>query len=184
MLGLAAVGVVQAAATLMGPITILFLGMSLVAIPEAARVLRRSPRHLPLFCMLISGGLAAVGLAWGIVLLVALPRGLGSWLLGPIWRPAYPLVLPQALFVIGTGCQRRRRRGPARSGGRAAEPSVDGSHVGYLSRLRLAGAAAGGAAGTMSGAAIAAWIGALIVLVAAARCIPGIGEDRHTTGSG
>ena len=43
ILGLAAVGIVQAAATLMGPITILFLGMSLVAIPEAARVLRRSP---------------------------------------------------------------------------------------------------------------------------------------------
>ena len=44
---LATVGVVQAVATLMGPITILFLGMSLVAIPEAARILRRSPRRLP-----------------------------------------------------------------------------------------------------------------------------------------
>ena len=103
ILGLAAVGYVQAASTLMGPMTILFLGMSLVTIPEAARVLRRSPRHLPLFCLLVSGGLAAGALAWGVVLLVALPRGLGGWLLGPIWRPTYPLVLPQTLSVIGQG---------------------------------------------------------------------------------
>ena len=89
MLGLAAVGVVQAVATLMGPITILFFGMSLVAIPEAARILRRSPRRLPLFCLLITGGLAAVGIAWALVLLLVLPRGLGNWLIGPIWRQAY-----------------------------------------------------------------------------------------------
>ena len=86
----------------MGPITILFLGMSLVAIPEAARILRRSPRRLPLFCLLITGGLAVAGVAWGLVLLVVLPRGLGNWLIGPIWRQAYQLVIPQALFSIGT----------------------------------------------------------------------------------
>ena len=33
----------------------------------------------------------------GVVLLVAVPRGLGAWLLGPVWRPAYPLLLPQIL---------------------------------------------------------------------------------------
>ena len=103
VLGLAALGSVQAAATLFGPITILFLGMSLVAIPEAARVLRRSPRHLPLFCLLISGGLSAAALAWGVFLLIAVPRGFGSWLLGPIWRSTYPLVLPQMFFVVGQG---------------------------------------------------------------------------------
>ena len=103
ILGLAAIGYVQAAATLMGPVTILFLGMSLVAIPEAARVLERSPRHLPLFSLLIGGGLAVAALAWGVVLLVAIPRGLGAWLLGPIWRPTYPLLLPTMLAVAGLG---------------------------------------------------------------------------------
>ena len=103
ILGLATLGAVSASGTLFGPITILFLGMSLVAIPEGARVLRRSPRHLPLFCALISGGLAAAGLAWGVIVMVAVPRGLGAWLLGPIWRPAYPLLLPQMIFVIGGG---------------------------------------------------------------------------------
>ena len=81
ILGLAAVGYVQAASTLMGPIVMLFLGMSLVTIPEAARVLRRSPRHLPVFCVLVSGGLAAAALAWGVVLLVAYRWGwgVGCW---------------------------------------------------------------------------------------------------------
>ena len=51
IMGLAAVGYVQAANTLVGPIMVIFMGMGLVTIPEAARVLRRSPRHLPLFCL-------------------------------------------------------------------------------------------------------------------------------------
>ena len=52
ILGLAAVGYVQAATTLMGPFMVIFFGMGLVTLPEAARILRRSPRHLPMFCLL------------------------------------------------------------------------------------------------------------------------------------
>jgi len=102
ILGLAAVGYVQAAITLMGPFMVIFFGMSLVTVPEAARVLRRSPRHLRLFCLAVSCGLALLAVAWGIVLLAALPRGLGHWLLhDAIWRPTYPLVLPLAISVVG-----------------------------------------------------------------------------------
>ena len=57
ILGLAAVGYIQAANTLMGPFKIIFFGMSLITLPEAARLLRRSPRHLPLFCAAVSAGL-------------------------------------------------------------------------------------------------------------------------------
>ena len=84
LLGLAAVGYVQAANTLMGPFMVVFFGMGLVALPEAARVLRRSPRHMILFCALVGGGMAVLGLIWGVLLLVALPRGLGDGVLGPI----------------------------------------------------------------------------------------------------
>ena len=55
ILGVAAVGYLQAARTLMGPFMVVFFGMSLMAIPEAAQILRRSPRHLPLFCAAVSG---------------------------------------------------------------------------------------------------------------------------------
>ena len=64
MLGLAAVGYVQACVTLIAPLLIIFTGISLVLIPEAARVMRRSPQHLLLFCQLTSAGLAATGLAY------------------------------------------------------------------------------------------------------------------------
>jgi O-antigen/teichoic acid export membrane protein len=162
ILGLAAIGDVQAASTLMGPVLMLFLGMSLVAIPEAARVLRHSPRRLPLFCVLVSGGLAVAGLAWGVVLLVAVPRGLGAWLLGPIWRPTYPLVLPTMLFVIGGGVAAGAGTGMHALGAarRSLRSVVLGSVV-YLICV-LVGAVVGGVVGTVRGAAIAAWLGALL----------------------
>jgi O-antigen/teichoic acid export membrane protein len=162
ILGLAAVGYVGAANTLMGPITILFMGMSLVTIPEASRVLRRSPRHLPLFCLLISGGLAAAALAWGAMVLVALPRGLGSSVLGPIWRPIYPLVLPMTLAVIGQGIAMGAAAGLHGLGDarRSLRTAVLGS--GALLVFSLLGTLQGGAVGTMRGTAVAFWISALL----------------------
>ncbi len=161
VLGLAALGSVQAAATLFGPMTILFLGMSLVAIPEAARVLRRSPRHLPLFCLVITGGLSVAGLGWGIFLLVAVPRGFGNWLLGPIWRPTYPLVLPNMLAVIGQGVNAGAGTGLHALG--AARRSLRLTILGSVLYVigSLGGAVAGGAAGTVWGGAVALWISAV-----------------------
>jgi O-antigen/teichoic acid export membrane protein len=103
ILGLAAVGYVRAAEMLMGPFLILSMGISWAAVPEAVRVLRRSSRHLRLFCLSLGAGLAVTALGWGVVLLLLLPRGLGSWLLGSIWRPTYPLLLPATVTVIA-GC--------------------------------------------------------------------------------
>ncbi len=162
ILGLAALGYVQAANTLMGPITILFLGMSLVAVPEAARVLHNAPLRLPLFCLLIGGALAAAALAWGLVLLVALPEGLGQAVLGPAWRHTYPLVQLQALFVIGQVAGTGFFAGMHALG--AARRSLQTIIVESLIYLAcsLVGAAMAGTAGTMRGAAIAAWLGLLI----------------------
>jgi O-antigen/teichoic acid export membrane protein len=163
ILGLAAVGYVQAAATLLGPTTILFLAMSLVTIPEAARVLRRAPTRLPLFCMLVSGGLMAVGVAWAAVLLIGLPRGLGGWLLGPIWRPTYPLVLPTMLAVIGQGAGTGAFAGLHALG--ASQRSLRAVVLGAAAFVifSLGGAAAGGAAGVCWGTAVAVWLSTLIL---------------------
>ena len=158
ILGLYAVGTVQASATLFGPITILFLGMSLVTIPEGARVLRRSPRHLPLFCLLVSGVLSVTALVWGIALLVAVPRGFGASLLGPIWRSTYPLVLPQMFVVIGQGISFGVGAGLHALGAarRSLRTAVLMSVLTVI--FSLAGALEGGAIGTVRGTAIAAWI--------------------------
>lgn len=146
----------------MGPFMIIFLGMGLVALPEAARVLRRSPRHLPMFCAFLSAGLALLALGWGIVLLVALPRGLGNLVLGHIWRPTYPLVLPTAISIMG-GCVSAgagtglHALGAAR---RSLRAMVIASTLYVV--LGLAGAAAEGAVGAVRGAAVAASVGALL----------------------
>ena len=158
LLGLASIGYVQAAGTLMGPITILFLGMSLVTIPEAARVLRRSPRRLPLFCLLVSAGEAGAAAAWGTVLLLTVPRGLGTFLLGPVWRPAYPLLLPTTLEVIAIGIV-----GGAGVGLRALGASRRSLPVAVFSAAAfvacaLTGAALGGTLGAVWGTVISSWL--------------------------
>jgi O-antigen/teichoic acid export membrane protein len=162
ILGLAAVGYVQGASTLMGPFMVIFFGMGLVTLPEAARILRRSPRHLPLFCVLVSAGLSLLAIAWGTALLVAMPRGLGYLMLGSIWRPTYPLVFPLLLSVIGgcisagAGCG-LHALGVAK---RSLRAMVQSSLL-YVA-LGIAGAYFGGAKGAMDGAAVSGLIGGAV----------------------
>ena len=166
ILGLAAVGYVQAATTLMGPFMVIFFGMGLVTLPEAARILRRSPRHLPLFCLLVSAGLPCWALAWGVVLLVALPRGLGHLMLGSLWRPTYPLVLPTTIGIMG-GCA---GPAPARActlwapRGGACAPWSWGQR--WLSSSASRAPPPGGAVGTMIGCGGSVLDGRAAVLVA------------------
>jgi O-antigen/teichoic acid export membrane protein len=160
--GLVAVGYVQAAATLLGPVMVLLMGMTIVGIPEAVRIVRQSPQRLLIFCLLVSGGLAVAAVVWGAVLLVALPRGLGTLLLGPIWRPAYPLVLPYTFSIIGVCAWcgpdvGLRALGAAR---RSLRAMVLASAAGLAGGL--AGAFQGGALGSVRGFAVATWFGALL----------------------
>lgn len=187
MLGLAALGAVQASATLFGPMTILIIGMSLVTIPEGARVLRRSPRHLPPFCLIVSAGLIAAGLAWGMILLAVVPRGFGAWLLGPIWRATYPLVVPQMVFVVGQGVSFGAGVGLHALG--ASQRSLRLAFLWaalYLS-FTLAGAAVAGAEGTVWGATVAPWFSGLYAwwqLRAAMRVHMATRDSEKITGSG
>jgi O-antigen/teichoic acid export membrane protein len=162
IVGLAALGYVQASSTLMGPFMVIFFGMGLVILPEAARILRRSPRHMPLFCAAVSVGLALLGLTWGVVLLVTLPRGLGGFMLGRLWRPTYPLVLPATIQIMG-GCI----SSGAGTGLHALGASRRSLRAMILSSIifvlcGVAGAFAGGALGALWAAAGAAWIGSLL----------------------
>jgi O-antigen/teichoic acid export membrane protein len=100
--GLAAVGYVQAAQLVMGPFLAALMGVSLVTVPEAARVLRDSPRHLRLFCVLVAVGIAAAAAAWGVAAHLVLPLGLGRLALRSLWRPANRLLLPVTVAVMGT----------------------------------------------------------------------------------
>lgn len=162
ILGLAAVGYVQAAYTVMGPVMIIMFGTSAAVVPEIARVFRRSPRQTSAVCLAYGGALAAAALAWGVVLLVALPLGLGDLLLRQMWEPTYPLVQFVTLAFMGAGFQ-----AGAGSGMRALGAARRGLRAMLLSSIAvvaggLVGAALGGTVGTAIGAAAAAWIGAML----------------------
>jgi len=160
MVNVMAVGYVQAATTLAGPFLVVFMGLSLVTVPEAVRVLHRSPRHLPLFCLLFGAGLAVGALAWGGVLLIALPRGLGSWLLPHSWHEVYGLILPLTISVMGACFIQGATAGLHALGlaKRSLRAMLFSSAV-YLG-CGLGGAAWDGAVGTMIGAGVATWTGA------------------------
>jgi O-antigen/teichoic acid export membrane protein len=160
--GLAAVGYVQAAQLVMGPFLAALMGVSLVTVPEAARVLRHSPRHLRTFCVLLAAGLALAAAAWGAILLAALPNGLGDWLLHRIWRPAYPLILPLTIAVMGACIASGATAGLRALG--VAKRSLRAELIGSGSYvvLTLAGAAIASAIGAVIGSAVATLFGAAV----------------------
>jgi O-antigen/teichoic acid export membrane protein len=162
ILNLAAVGDVQAASVPMGPFRIVFLGVGMITIPEAARILRRSPRHLSLFCAVVSAGLTLLALAWAIILLVTMPLGLGHLLLGGLWQPAYPLVLPASLSIMAMCAATGPSIGMhALGASRRSMRSAVASTV-IVVICALVGAELGGTEGTLRYAAAAAWLGVVI----------------------
>ncbi len=169
ILSVAAVGYLQAANTLMGPIMVIFFGMGLVTLPEAARILRRSPQRLPLFCVLVSGGLTLLAVLWGAVLLVDPQRGVGHLVLGQLWHGTYPLVLPSVISTVGVCVLGGASIGLHALG--AARRSLRAMLIwsALFVVLSLAGAIAGqkvggigGLLGSVDGTALSSWLGAML----------------------
>lgn len=160
--GLAAVGTVRGAELLQGPFQAVLMGLSLVTVAEAARVLRRSPHRLPLFCLVLGGGQAVAALTWGLALLFLLPQVVGVHLLGSIWPAAHMLILPTTISVMAasfsTGAASGLRAlGLARRSLRAQVIVSANYFVGGV-----AGAFIGGALGSAWGVATATTTGTAI----------------------
>lgn len=161
--GLTAVGYIQEGSLLMGPFFVIFMGISLVTVPEAARILRRSPRRLRLYCVLVGAALTLLALLWGVILLVALPHGLGTLLLhAKNWQPVYGLVIWLTISMMGAcaiagATAGLRALGAAR---RSLRAMLVSSAVYVL--LGVLGAMVSGARGSVEGTAVAPWIGALV----------------------
>ena len=163
ILGLEAVGYMQAAGTLLGPFRIVFFGLGLMLTPETVRVAQRSPRRLPLFCAAASAGLAVLALAWSVTLLVALPRGLGELILGDLWRPTYPLVLPTAIGVLSSCISLGAVQGlHALSAARRSLRGVLMSSAVILTST-VVGALLGDVVTSMYCFAVASWFGTLLI---------------------
>ncbi|MFI9111701.1 hypothetical protein [Streptomyces venezuelae] len=100
IVGVSAVGVVRGAELLLGPFLAVLMGLSLVTVAEAARVLRQAPHRLRVFCLLLGGGQAAAALLWGAALLLV-PDRFGELVLGGVWHAASELIVPATLGVAG-----------------------------------------------------------------------------------
>lgn len=161
-LGLAAVGYVQAANTLMAAVVVLVNGTGLVFLPQATRIWHGTSDHLVRFCARVSICYVALVVAWTLFLLIALPAGLGQLALGSLWKPTYPLVIPTALSVLGYGIAGGAGIGLKATG--AARQSVRAAlatNVMFV-LFSLSGAVAGGAFGAVLGSAVAMWCGAIV----------------------
>jgi O-antigen/teichoic acid export membrane protein len=156
LVGTTAVGSLKAAELLLGPVNIMTLGISLMAVPEAVRLLRRSPPMLWTFCRRISILAASVAVVWGGALLIVLPDSLGYQVLGDSWGPASKLLLPTTLGVAALGIQIGAWMGVRALGAasRGLRSQALGSAMLFVGAL--VGAAAGGAAGAAWGSAAAA----------------------------
>jgi O-antigen/teichoic acid export membrane protein len=160
--GLAAVGTVRGAELLLGPFFIVLSGVGLVAVPEAARILRESPGRLTRFCLLLGGAQSAAALAWGLALLLALPDAAGRQLLGEVWLTASALILPATLSVTSASFSTGAAAGLRALG--VARRSLRVQLVASAAYVTggIAGAAIGGALGSAWGCASATFFGALV----------------------
>ena len=97
--GLATVGTLRVGQLLFGPIQVVFYGVTLMAIPEAARALAVSLRRLRLTVVVSSGLLAVGAAAWSIAVLLV-PEPVGEAILRDAWGPAQSLALPIGLTAV------------------------------------------------------------------------------------
>jgi O-antigen/teichoic acid export membrane protein len=100
--GVASAGALRGAQVLMGPITVLFLGITTFAVPEAVRRQRTSPRALRSLARMVSGTLGMVALVWCAVLL-SIPESIGSRLLGASWKGSSATILGVGLGTAAYG---------------------------------------------------------------------------------
>ncbi|MFI8930478.1 hypothetical protein ACIG3E_22690 [Streptomyces sp. NPDC053474] len=161
IVGVSAVGVVRGAELLLGPFLAMLMGLSLVTVPEAARVLRQAPHRLGTFCLMLSGALAGAALLWGVALLLVPDRG-GELVLGDVWGAASDLIVPAALGVagssLGIGAAAGLRALAAARRSLRAQLSASTCYVGG----GLGGAALGGAVGSAWGVAAATVISSAV----------------------
>ncbi|GGY25243.1 hypothetical protein [Streptomyces djakartensis] len=159
--GVGAVGVIRGAELLLGPFLAVLMGLSLVTVAEAARVLRRAPHRLGAFCLLLGGGQAAAALLWGGALLLV-PDRLGVFLLGGVWSAASGLIVPVTLGVAGAGLGTGAAAGLRALG--AAARSLRSQLIASACYVTggLGGAAVAGPAGSAWGVAAATVTGSAV----------------------
>jgi uncharacterized integral membrane protein len=161
IVGLAGLGSLRLAQLVFGPVQVMFLGLSAIAVPELVRAMQSSMARLTLLSKLFSLTLAVTAVIWG-GLALALPDSVGVSLLGAGWPAARPLAVAVMVSWIAGGLI------AGAAGGLRALPAASESRSARVVGAALtvaggvAGAAIGGAAGAAWGLGISGWIQAMV----------------------
>ena len=100
--GLDGVASLRAAQVALGPLTILYAALLIVASPELARLYVRDPDRMARMAMLVGTVCAAAAAAVGIGVYF-LPDSLGEAFLRDNWLPAHSVIIPSAIAVAFAG---------------------------------------------------------------------------------
>lgn len=163
---------VRGAYIFFGPLGVVFTGAAVIALPAIVRSGRsRSRRRMS---VQLSSSLAAVGLAWGAIV-VALPDSVGRAVLGDLWEGSGPVRLLLAIslvaeaVLVGPDVVLSSLRLPRRmTSVRAVSAAVT-----LLASVALA--AAEGAAGLAAGLAMGYSVGAVLAVLQIRRLPSGVG---------
>jgi O-antigen/teichoic acid export membrane protein len=186
--GLIAVGAIRAAQVLLGPLQLLFFGLSAFALPVLSP-LAASGARLRRPAILLSGGITLVAVAWVGVLLL-LPHRVGVALLGDSWDGAWSVLLPIGAVMVAIGWSTGARVGLKALRRADLLVRVTVTHAPFVIVLGVLGAALGGARGAAVGYAAADLFGTVLIWVVflaaddgRARTTRGVPRQRRTSGA-
>ena len=162
--GLIAVGAIRAAQVLLGPLQLLFFGLSAFALPLLSTMARAGDRLLRV-TVLLSCAITVVSLVW-VGALLLLPRRAGEALLGDSWAGAWSVLLPIGVVMVAVGSTTGPRVGLKALRRADLLLRVTAVQAPFILVLGVAGALVDGARGAAVGYAVADIVGATLIWTA------------------
>ncbi|GLY31153.1 hypothetical protein [Kineosporia sp. NBRC 101731] len=101
IVGTLAIGAIRAAQSLLGPLNLLFSGISSFGLPVLART-ALTGRSLVKQALLLSAGIGGMASVWVLILLVV-PTSIGRQFLGDSWGNARDVMLPMGIITVTVG---------------------------------------------------------------------------------
>ncbi len=159
--GLDALGALNGARVLLGPVNLVYLGALGFAVPEGVRLARQSPHRLYVAVKGLASFLPLLALTCaGVVFL--LPAGVGRLVVGEMWPRVQPILLYTALWVAASGVSLAARVGLRVRADSRRSLAARASLAPLILAGGTTGAILGDAVGAAAGLAVAHSVGAVI----------------------
>jgi hypothetical protein len=159
--GLGAAGAVRGAQVVFSPLTLMYQGLLLAAVPESVRALRSSASAFSRFTRLTAVAATAPAIAWCLFALLA-PDRLGRELLGATWQGARPLLPLLAIQVTAIAVSLGAQVGLRALGASGRCLRVDAALAALLLGAGAVGARLDASMGAAIGIAAATAVGAAV----------------------